>query len=64
LKIKRPEELRDLTTSKELCVQGNDTWIAAQAIQHNLVSVSNDKMKLLMKVSHVLAYPHKLISWE
>jgi tRNA(fMet)-specific endonuclease VapC len=41
-KTKWPEELVDPTTSKELGVQENDIWIAAQAITHNFVLVTHD----------------------
>ena len=38
----RPEQLQCPVTSKELGIQENDIWIAAQAIERNLVLVSND----------------------
>lgn len=38
----RPEELTCPVTSKKLGIQENDIWIAAQAIERNLVLVSND----------------------
>jgi len=41
---KWPEELADPTTAKQLGIQENDIWIAAQALQFNLVLVSNDRM--------------------
>jgi tRNA(fMet)-specific endonuclease VapC len=43
-KKRRPEELLDPTTALNLGVQENDLWIAAQALEHNFVLVSNDKM--------------------
>lgn len=41
-RTKRPEELVHPTTSKELGIQENDLWIAAQAVTHNLVLVTHD----------------------
>ncbi len=37
-----PEEWIDEFTAKELGVKENDIWIAAHAIQHNLILVTND----------------------
>ena len=51
-KVRRPEELVCPTTSKELGFQENDLWIAAQAIERNLVLVSNDShMKRIRDVA-------------
>jgi predicted nucleic acid-binding protein len=50
----RPEELTCPTTSKELGVQENDLWVAAQAIERNLVLVSNDAMKRIRDVASEL----------
>lgn len=36
LKQKRPEELMDRTTAKELGIQENDLWIVSVAVQYNL----------------------------
>jgi predicted nucleic acid-binding protein len=47
----RPEELTDPVTSKKLGIQENDLWIAAQAIERNLVLVSNDAMKRIRSVA-------------
>ena len=41
----RPEQLIDPVTSQELGIQENDLWIAAQALEYNLVFVTNDKME-------------------
>jgi predicted nucleic acid-binding protein len=41
-KAKRAEELVDPTTGKELGIDENDIWIAAQAKTHNLVLVTHD----------------------
>ena len=43
-KGKRPEELVDPATSKELGIDENDLWLIAQAIERNLVLVTGDKM--------------------
>ena len=47
----RPEQLTDPETSKQLGIQENDLWIAAQAIERNLVLVSNDAMKRIKVVA-------------
>ena len=41
-KAKRAEELVNPTTGKELGIDENDLWIAAQAMTHNLVLVTHD----------------------
>lgn len=47
----RPEELIDPVTAKELGIQENDLWIAAQAIERNLVLVTNDTMTRIKEVA-------------
>lgn len=47
----RPEQLTSPETSLLLGIQENDLWIAAQAIERNLVLVSNDAMKRIRKVA-------------
>ena len=64
LTAKRPEELWERTTAKELGVQENDLWIAAQAMQYNLVLITDDHMNRLREVSATLAYPLQLASWK
>ena len=39
----RPEQLVDPVTSQTLQIQENDIWIAAQALERNLILVSHDK---------------------
>jgi len=41
-KKRQVDELTDPTTSKKLGIRENDLWIAAQAVERNLVLVSND----------------------
>ncbi len=50
----RPEQLTDPITSKKLGIQENDLWIAAQALEHNLVLVTNDKMNRIRTVAQKL----------
>ena len=64
LTAKRPEELWERTSAKELGVQENDLWIAAQAIQYNLVLITEDRMRRLQEVSTDLDYPLQLASWK
>lgn len=44
LKIRWPEDLVDRTTGKSMGVQENDIWIAAQAMEMDLVWATADKM--------------------
>ncbi|MEA3417047.1 MAG: hypothetical protein U9R02_12995 [Thermodesulfobacteriota bacterium] len=64
LTVKWPEDLFDRTTAKELGVQENDIWIAAQAIQYNLVLVTDDHMFRLKEVSKSLSYPLIIANWK
>ena len=64
LTAKRPEELWERTSAKELGIQENDLWIAAQAVQYNLVLVTADHMRRLQEVSTDLDYPLQLASWK
>jgi len=49
-KIKRPEELIDPTTAMGLGIEENDLWMAAQAMERNLVFVTADKMRRIRAV--------------
>lgn len=49
-KALRPEQLVDPATGKTLGIQENDIWIAAQAVEYNLVLVTNDRMTHLSEV--------------
>ena len=44
------EDLIEPTTSKQLGIQENDVWIAAVALQRNLVLVSRDRMSKIQSV--------------
>jgi len=50
-KAKRVEELVNPVTSRELGIQENDVWLAAQAIEYRLVLVTEDKMTHIRKVA-------------
>jgi predicted nucleic acid-binding protein len=47
----RPEELVNPTTGKDLGIQENDLWIAAQAIERKLVLVTHDKMARIREMA-------------
>jgi len=51
-----PEQLRDPATGRELGIQENDLWIAAQAVEHNLVLVTHDAMKRLKEAEDELRF--------
>ena len=63
-KANRPEDLVDRTSSRELGVQENDIWIASQAIQYNLILVTEDRMARLAEVSQALADPLRITKWK
>ena len=64
LTVKWPEDLIDRTSAKELGVQENDIWIAAQAIQYDLILVTDDYMQRLAEVSENLDYPLQIARWK
>jgi tRNA(fMet)-specific endonuclease VapC len=47
----RPEQLVDPVTAKELQIQENDLWLCAQAIAHEMVLVTNDRMTQIHHVA-------------
>jgi predicted nucleic acid-binding protein len=50
-KARWPEQLVDPVTGLALGIQENDLWIVAQAVEHNLVLVSNDRLTHLREVA-------------
>jgi tRNA(fMet)-specific endonuclease VapC len=64
LTVKWPEDLFERTSAKELGVQENDIWIAAQAIQYNLILVTDDHMLRLVDVSQKLDYSLQIAKWK
>ncbi len=62
---KRPEDLIERTSAKDLHgIQENDIWIAALAIQYNLVLVTDDRMAPLIEVSKSLSDPLRIVKWR
>jgi tRNA(fMet)-specific endonuclease VapC len=64
LKEKRPEELIDHTTGKELGIQENDLWLASLAMQYNLTLVTADNMAHIMEISNSLEDPITIAKWK
>lgn len=64
LTAKRPENLFDRTSAKELGVQENDIWLASQAIQYNLILVTQDRMFRLVEISNSLSEPLRIAKWK
>jgi tRNA(fMet)-specific endonuclease VapC len=64
LTVKWPEDLIERTSAKELGIQENDIWIAAQAIQYDLTLVTDDYMQRLVEVSESLDYPLQIARWK
>jgi tRNA(fMet)-specific endonuclease VapC len=52
-KRKRIEQWMNPETSEKLRIQENDLWIAAVAMTHNLILVTDDKMEIIKKVSGI-----------
>ena len=50
-KLRLPEQLVDPVSGLNLGIQENDLWIAAQAVAHKLVLVSNDRLTHLREVA-------------
>ena len=50
----RPEQLIDPVTSRELGIQENDLWLAAQALEFNLVLATNDALEHIRDVCEEL----------
>ncbi len=57
-----PEELLDNTSGRELGIQENDLWIAAIAVQYNLILVTQDKMKNIRQAIQSLYPQFKFVS--
>jgi tRNA(fMet)-specific endonuclease VapC len=53
-KARQPEQLVNPVTGLTLGIQENDLWIAAQAVEHNLVVVSNDRLTHIREVASEL----------
>jgi predicted nucleic acid-binding protein len=49
-KYRRPEQLIDPATGRELGIDENDLWLAAQAITKDLILVTNDKLRRIREV--------------
>ncbi len=54
---KRPEDLVDRTTGRELGIQENDLWIVSVAVQYDLRFITKDNMQRILDVARdVYAY--------
>jgi tRNA(fMet)-specific endonuclease VapC len=53
-KSRRPEQLTSPVTGEELGIQENDLWIAAQALEYNLVFVTNDALARIQEIGRGL----------
>ncbi|MBN8596950.1 MAG: type II toxin-antitoxin system VapC family toxin [Planctomycetes bacterium] len=58
-----PEQLVDPATAKDLGIQENDLWIAAQAMAHAMVLVTNDRMTRIREVALGLKMPLLIQNW-
>jgi predicted nucleic acid-binding protein len=62
-KTRRPEELVDPTTARELGIDENDLWIAAHAALHNFVLVTADRLSHLANAIQEAGTGPKLEDW-
>src|SRR5438876_333639 len=60
---KRPEQLVDPLTAKELKIQENDLWLCAQAIAHGMILVTNDRMTHIRDSAMNLNPPLLIQNW-
>lgn len=52
IKAKRPEELRDTTSARELGIQENDLWIVSVALQYDLYLITRDEhLKRILEIA-------------
>ena len=63
LRTERAEELLNPATGKELGIDENDIWIAAQALTHNLLLVTHDSRGNFGKVLGQFAPDLKVEDW-
>jgi tRNA(fMet)-specific endonuclease VapC len=63
-RAKWPEDLIDPVSAKSLGVQENDIWLASQAIQHNLILVTADRMSRIAEASISLGLPLKFVDFK
>ncbi len=58
-----PERCFERATGVELGIDENDLWIAAQALEHNLVLVTNDEMARIREVASALTLALDIEDW-
>ena len=59
----RPEQLVNPATAKELQIQENDLWLCAQAVAHEMVLVTNDRMTAIREVASGMNPPLMIQNW-
>ncbi len=59
----RPEQLVDPITSLLLQIQENDLWLCAQAVAHEMILVTNDKMRAIREVAEGMAPDLRIQNW-
>lgn len=63
-RIRWPEDLIDPISAKALGIQENDIWLASQAIQHNLILVTADRMLRIAEASKSIGLPLQFINFK
>ena len=59
----RPAQLIDPITAKELGADENDLWLCAQAVTHDMVLVTNDKMLRIRQVGQGVQPALRIQNW-
>ena len=62
-KRRRAEQMYDPVAGRELGIDENDLWIVAQAIERNLILVTNDKMKRIREAVADLYPASQIDNW-
>ncbi len=57
------DDLREVTTGKELGIQENDLWIVSVAVEYNLMFVTTDKAGGMRKIVDAANYAHRTQFW-
>ena len=60
---RRPEDLTDLTTGRELGIDENDLWIVSVAVQYDLRFVTTDRMERVLEAAEAAEGYDRAVVW-
>jgi len=49
--VGRQNQLKNPLAAKEMQIQENDLWLAAQALAYNLVLITSDRMQTILELA-------------